>query len=57
MEPFFFAAGFFVVASVERFGYLTDSPRRRVLFSCGEGGAGAREGVNSAHELGNLAEP
>jgi Nuclease-related domain len=34
MDPFFFAAGFFVVAFVEWFGYLTHSPRRPLLFSC-----------------------
>jgi hypothetical protein len=33
MEPLFFAAGFFLIAGMEWFGYLTHSPRRPLLFT------------------------
>jgi nuclease-like protein len=33
MEPLWFAGGFFLVASMEWFGYLTHSPRRPMLFT------------------------
>jgi hypothetical protein len=34
MEPFVLAGSFFVIALVEWFGYLTEAPRRPILFSC-----------------------
>jgi hypothetical protein len=33
LEPLFFAGGFFLIAGMEWFGYLTNSPRRPILFS------------------------
>jgi hypothetical protein len=33
LEPLFFAVGFFLIAGMEWFGYLTNSPRRPILFS------------------------